>query len=141
MQVVRREEPIHLRPDASSARRGAAILGATLPAFGSRTGPGCGSAWISVGPVAWICGDGVVAAGTFGLPSESRVSTGGLPYAYYFVNRMCLRVSRLATPKKEARAQLLPASASRCPRRREAARNPFGLTTHVFGAASRSEWP
>jgi hypothetical protein len=133
VQVVRREEPIHLRPDASSARRGAAILGATLPAFGSRTGPGCRSAWISVGPVAWICGDGVVAAGTLGLPTVDRVSTGGLPYAYYFVNRDgSFGYRELATAEEGVpEAQLLPGFGVAIARvAAKPGADPFGLTTH-----------
>lgn len=131
--MIRREEPIHLRPDASSARRGAAILGATLPAFGSRTGPGCTSAWISVGPVAWICGDGVAAAGAFGLPSQDRVSTGGLPYAYYFVNRDgSFGYRDLATAEEGVpEAQLLPGFGVAIARvAAKASGDPFGLTTH-----------
>lgn len=133
VQVVRREEPIYARPDASSPRRGAAILGATLPAFGARVGPGCASPWVSVGPVAWICGDGVAAAGTFGLPPEDRRSHGGLPYAYYFVNRDGSFGYRDLSTAEEGvpEAQLLPGFGVAIARvAGKPSSDPFGLTTH-----------
>lgn len=133
VQVVRREEPIHARPDATSPRRGAAILGATLPAFGARVGPGCTSPWVAVGPVAWICGEGVAAAGTFGLPAEARQSHGGLPYTYYFVNRDgSFGYRDLATAEEGVpEAQLLPGFGVAIARvAGKPSADPFGLTTH-----------
>jgi hypothetical protein len=133
VQVVRREEPIHVHPDASSPRRGAAILGATLPAFGARAGPGCASPWVSVGPMAWLCGDGVAAAGTFDFPAEQRVSAGGLPYAYYFVNRDgSFGYRDLATAEEGVpEAQLLPGFGVAIARvATKPSADAFGLTTH-----------
>jgi hypothetical protein len=132
VQVVRREEPIHLHPDTSAPRRGAAILGATLPAFGTRVGPGCASPWVSVGPLAWICGDGV-AAGRFEFPPEQRVSAGGLPYTYYFVSRDgSFGYRDLATAEEGVPdAQLLPGFGVAIARvGAKPGADPFGLTTH-----------
>jgi hypothetical protein len=51
-------------------------------------GPGCRSRWLSVGPSAWVCGDGVEL--TRGKPIAASAhtfepSSDGLPYRYYFV--------------------------------------------------------
>ena len=134
MQVVRREEPIHVRPDASSPRRGAAILGATLPSFGTRAGPGCSAPWHSVGPVAWLCGEGVAAAGTLPpLAVAARPSEPGLPYSYYFVNRDgSFGYRELATAEDGVPdAQFLPGFGVAIARvASKSSADPFGLTTH-----------
>ena len=57
--VSRPEEPLYREPTGSSARRGAASRGAVLPVFGARRGPGCQGEFLMVGPLAWICSEGV----------------------------------------------------------------------------------
>jgi hypothetical protein len=134
LEVVRREEPIQSSPDGKARRRGAAIRGARLPVYGSQTGPGCAGVWFSVGPVAWICAEGVLPSPLPpGAPPAERTSS-GLPYPYYFVGKdgsfgyRVLETAEEGTPE----AQLLPGFGVAAVRTADklATRDPFGLTTH-----------
>jgi len=82
------DQPIWSEPSLTSARRGAAVLGARLPLFAAKRADGCTARWISVGPEAWICQDALHFDGAPPIvpraPVESR-APGGLPYRYYFV--------------------------------------------------------
>lgn len=48
---------IYAEPGNLRARRGSAQLGARLPLFAAKRGPGCQGRWLEVGPVAWMCSD------------------------------------------------------------------------------------
>jgi hypothetical protein len=110
----RLDAALYVEPGNLDVRRGAAQLGARLPIFATRRGPGCQGRWLEVGPVAWICSD--VAdyeagdptspplgtrmwkapdgtdvlrggrPGTHGLPSLEPMSPtdDGMPYRYFF---------------------------------------------------------
>ncbi|HEY8942903.1 MAG TPA: L,D-transpeptidase, partial [Polyangiaceae bacterium] len=86
--VMRREEPIYSEPSTRGGKRGAAILGAHLPLFGVRRGPGCAGRWFHVGPHAFICEDGaeLSAAMPLALGSPEIPTQHGLPYDYHFVS-------------------------------------------------------
>lgn len=47
----------YAEPGKLDARRGSAQLGARLPLYATRRGPGCQGRWLNVGPLAWICSD------------------------------------------------------------------------------------
>ncbi len=87
--VLRPEEAIVAEPSATAARRGTALVGARLPVFAAKRGPGCAGRWIGVGPEAWICQDALSFEG--GAPIDAFASgaaaPNGLPFRYYFVGR------------------------------------------------------
>ncbi len=84
--VLRPDEPIFGEPSKGAARRGAAARGASLPVFAIARGGGCSSRWFSVGPLAWICGEGVQPSEAPAPPEAKREPTAdGMPYAYHFV--------------------------------------------------------
>ncbi len=88
VHVLQGDQPLRAAPDAAADRRGSAMREARLPLFGARTGPGCHSLWLHVGPQAWACGDDVILSGSAPLPAGRAADTGassdGLPYSYYF---------------------------------------------------------
>ena len=51
---TREDEPLYRFPRADGPRRGSVFAGARLPIFASRTGPGCETTWLRVGPMAWV---------------------------------------------------------------------------------------
>lgn len=86
--VNERDEPLRARPDAAAERRGSAALGAALPLFGARPGPGCASTWLLVGPHAWLCADAAQPSRAEPIPAASREpapTASGLAYSYFFV--------------------------------------------------------
>jgi hypothetical protein len=86
--VNRPDLPIEADPSAGGGRRGAAILGAHLPVYGAYRGPGCLGRWLSVGPLAWVCEDGVALGPQAPIDPGDRsalVASHGLPFRYYFV--------------------------------------------------------
>jgi lipoprotein-anchoring transpeptidase ErfK/SrfK len=86
VMVLRRDEPLYSEPSKNAARRGAALRGARLPVFEIARGGGCVGRWFSVGPLAWICEEGVEASGAAAPPEQARQSSAdGLPFDYYFV--------------------------------------------------------
>jgi lipoprotein-anchoring transpeptidase ErfK/SrfK len=97
--VQKSEQAIVSDAKGNSPRRGTAQVGAKLPWFGAKRGPGCEARWIGVGPEAWICqsaltfdpGPPLDAVPTFtpsGVPQGlDRGVPGGLPFRYYFVGR------------------------------------------------------
>jgi hypothetical protein len=80
------DHPLLLAPDGGAARRGSAWMGAHLPLFGARDGPGCRRPWLLVGPQAWVCQDDVDLSEAPPLPARASmvVSSEGLPYRYFF---------------------------------------------------------
>jgi hypothetical protein len=134
VEVVRRDEPIRMRPDAASPRRGAAVRGARLPFYGTSRGPGCAADWYSVGPVAWICGEGAVPTDVPASSPSSRSTDSGLPFPYYFVGKDgSLGYRELATAEEGVpEAQFLPGFGVAITRlgTKPGAGDPFGLTTH-----------
>ena len=136
LEVVRREEPILTRPDAKAPRRGTAIRGARLPVYAEGTGPGCAGIWYVVGPVAWICGEGVVPSPLPpGAPARAQTDS-GLPYPYYFVGKDgSFGYRELATAEEGVpEVQFLPGFGVATARiaSKPNASDPFGLTTHGF---------
>jgi hypothetical protein len=85
VEVVRRDEPLYSDPAATAARRGTAMRGARLPVFGLRPGPGCAGGYYLVGPLAWVCADGVAPSQARPVPPLKPASSGGLPFRYHFV--------------------------------------------------------
>jgi lipoprotein-anchoring transpeptidase ErfK/SrfK len=87
--VQRVEEAILVEPSVTASRRGTALAGARLPVFGAKRGPGCAARWISVGPEAWICQDGLAFESGAPMDAASQVANApsGLPFRYYFVGR------------------------------------------------------
>ena len=86
---AREDEALYRFPRADGPRRGSVFAGAKLPVFASRTGPGCETMWLMVGPLAWVCRARVE------LSEAPPLSAGdvpparpdGLPYRYFFVGR------------------------------------------------------
>lgn len=89
VRILRHEEPLYAGPSSASAKRGAAAIGALLPIFGARRGPGCAGRWFLVGPHAFVCEEGAAPVADRAPPLDARdpPSAGGLPYRYYFVSR------------------------------------------------------
>lgn len=86
VEITRPDEPIRVRPDSASPRRGAAERGARLPVYAASAGPGCAGAWFEVGPLAWICEEGALPS-TLPPGAVAASVADGLPYAYHFVGR------------------------------------------------------
>lgn len=85
--VERKDEPLRTRPDARAPRRGSAAMGALLPLYGARRGPGCRAQWLLVGPTAWVCEDHVELTAAAPLAADVRPDffANGLPLGYHFV--------------------------------------------------------
>jgi hypothetical protein len=134
VEVVRRDEPLYAEPVATATRRGAALRGARLPVFGTRAGPGCPSGYYLVGPLAWICAEGVVPSRAPPVPPLAAPTAAGLPYRYFFVREdgsfgyRDLSTAEEGTPD----AQLQPGFGLAVTRTatRPNGGDPFGLTTH-----------
>ncbi len=133
----RADAAFYVEPGQLDARRGSAQLGARLPLFGTKRGPGCQGRWLSVGPLAWICSDvadysaddpgapalGVRAwvlpsgdalrpsrPGARGLPpiEPPTPTDDGLPFRYYFAgSEGAYGYSNLATALDDAPDQEL----------------------------------
>lgn len=89
-RVERHDFPIEAIPHAKGERRGSAILGARLPVFGAKPGPGCNGKWLNVGKLAWICQDVVTLTPEPPLDPADRsglTTPTGLPYQYFFVGK------------------------------------------------------
>jgi lipoprotein-anchoring transpeptidase ErfK/SrfK len=89
-RVLKQDTPISFAPNGSAPRRGSAAKDALLPVYATRVGPGCSGAWLMVGPLAWMCEDGVEPASA--APIDARRHTiadaaDGLPFAYHFVGQ------------------------------------------------------
>lgn len=132
--MVRRDEPVYQRPDTKSPRRGAAVRGARLPLYGATRGPGCAEPWYSVGPLAWVCGEGAVASPVPVSHPPSPPSDSGLPFPYYFVGKDgSFGYRDLATAEEGIPDyQLLPGFGVAITRlgNKPGGTDPFGLTTH-----------
>lgn len=94
--IVRSGEIIRARPDANSARRGAAARDARLPALEAALGDGCTTHWIRVGTNAWVC---AAAARLVGDPPSTRAYPLTsvdelLPYEYAFAAYSGVRTYR-----------------------------------------------
>jgi hypothetical protein len=134
VEVVRREEPILMRPDALSPRRGAAVRGARLPVYGVSEGPGCADVWYSIGPVAWICAEGALPSSLPPSTEHPARTPSGLPFPYYFVGKDGSFGYRVLETAEEGvpEAQLLPGFGVATPRiaDKPETSDPFGLSTH-----------
>jgi hypothetical protein len=87
VEIVRADEPLFVAPAPSSARRGAAALGAHLPLYAAVAAPGCRTEWLLVGATAWVCAD-VVRFSTeppLGATDTRVANADGMPRPYYFV--------------------------------------------------------
>jgi hypothetical protein len=134
VEVVRRDEPLFSDPAATAPRRGTAMRGARLPVFGVRSGPGCQGAYYLVGPLAWVCAEGVLPSQAKPLPPLGSAPIGGLPYRYFFVRPDgSFGYRNLATAESGVPdAQFQPGfgvAVSRTESRPDGG-DPFGLTTH-----------
>lgn len=86
VEVTRADEPLYRGPSSAEPRRGAVSLGAHLPLFGARRGPGCQGRFLLVGALAWLCEDGAhFTASAPDTPDTARPNYDGLPYRYHFV--------------------------------------------------------
>jgi hypothetical protein len=141
VEVVRRDEPLYVEPDATAPRRGATQRGARLPVFGKRPGPGCASGYVLVGPLAWICADGVRPSHARAAPPLRAASSDGLPYRYFFVNQDgSFGYRDLATAEQGVPdAQFQPGFGVAITRTANQPNggDPFGLTTHGFWVPMR----
>lgn len=134
--ILRGDEPIRAHPDAAAPRRGSGALGARLPVFGARRGPGCEDPWLLVGPEAWVCARHVELTDlpALGAGESPAVPPDGLPHRYFFVGPQgSLAYSRLASAEEvDPVFELQPGFAvallrtSTKPGTREA----YGMTTH-----------
>ncbi len=88
VEVTRSEEPLFQGPSRVAKRRGAVARGARLPLFAARRGPGCAGRYLLIGPLAWLCEEGVELSSAppdaDGEPALIRAHD-GLPYRYHFV--------------------------------------------------------
>ena len=86
---TREDEPLYRFPRADGPRRGSVFAGARLPIFASRTGPGCETTWLMVGPMAWVCRAKVELSesAAIGANDAPPARSDGLPYRYFFVGR------------------------------------------------------
>jgi lipoprotein-anchoring transpeptidase ErfK/SrfK len=134
VEILRSEEPLSMRPDKGSPRRGAAAKGARLPLYGATRGPGCGGRWLLVGPAAWVCETVVRTSAEPPLtPVESPPITDGLPHRYYFVGPDgSLGYAKLSLAEEGIPdAELEPGFAVGVVQvAQRGAGDPFGLTTH-----------
>jgi lipoprotein-anchoring transpeptidase ErfK/SrfK len=90
VQIVKGEQPLRRRPDATAKRRGSAQREVRLPLYGARLGPGCHQPWFHVGPMAWVCGDDVALSGGTAIAHDTPAFTAtvdGLPFRYFFAGR------------------------------------------------------
>jgi hypothetical protein len=87
VQILDRDEPLFVRPEAGAPRRGAAAQHALLPWYASKPGPGCAGHWLMVGAAAWVCDTRVLLSERPAVePRRGPELPGdGLPYRYYFV--------------------------------------------------------
>ena len=94
IQAQRPETAIFSVPGKLDTRRGTMTAGARLPLYGAKRGPNCRGRWLLVGPLAWVCSDGVEAtpdpawparAPTNGAPAAWAGDGDGLPFRYYAV--------------------------------------------------------
>jgi hypothetical protein len=133
VEITRADEPIVTAPDTGAPRRGAGERGARLPVYAAGSGPGCGSGWFEVGPLAWVCADG---ASPSPLPPSggNEPATDGLPFAYHFVGRDGSFGYRVLETAEEGvpDSQLLPGFGLAIMRVavKPGASDAFGLTTH-----------
>jgi len=145
VEIVRSEEPLSLRPDKASPRRGAAAKGARLPLYGATRGPGCNGRWLLVGPVAWVCESVVRTSPEPPLsPVEAPPLTDGLPHRYYFVGQDgSLGYAKLSLAEEGIPdAELEPGFAVGVVQvAHRAAGDPFGLTTHGLWLPMRDLTP
>ncbi len=87
-EITRADEPVYQGPSSAEPRRGAVALGARVPVFAARTGPGCGGRFLQIGALAWLCEDGAelsTEAPDSDADSVLPHSHAGLPYRYHFV--------------------------------------------------------
>jgi hypothetical protein len=134
VEILRSEEPLSVRPDRGSPRRGSAAKGARLPLYGATRGPGCAGRWLLVGPLAWVC-ESVVRTSTEAPlgPVEAPPTTDGLPHRYYFVGpNGSLGYAKLSLAEEGIPdAELEPGFAVGVVQvAHRGAGDPFGLTTH-----------
>lgn len=90
VQILKGEQPLRRRPDATAERRGSAQIHVRLPLYGARPGPGCHQPWFHVGPHAWVCGDDVALSGGTAVAHDAPAFTAtadGLPFRYFFAGR------------------------------------------------------
>ncbi len=144
--IVRKNEPIFTSPDSSAPRRGAAAIGARLPLYGARRGPGCRSDWLLVGPVAWMCGDAteVSTEPPLSADSDTPSSADGLPEKYSFIgDEGALAYADLASAGEEAPTEeLQPGFAVSITETRNGPRgDPFSLTTKGLWIAAANLVP
>ncbi len=134
VEILRGDEPLRSRPDASAPRRGSAARAARVPFYGTARGPGCRGLWLSVGPLAWVCQDHVRLSTSLPLGPEpvAQLLPDGLPLRYHFVGRDgslgydSLSLAELGEPD----AELQPGFALAIVRTdRSPGGDPFGLTT------------
>jgi len=134
VEITRPDEPIVRRPDAKSARRGAAERGARLPVFATSTGPGCEGSWFEIGPLAWVCEQGAAPSPLPPSIPPTPAPTDGLPFAYHFVQKDGSFGYRLLETAEEGvpDAQLFPGFGVAVTQvaAKPGQSDPFGLTTH-----------
>lgn len=110
-------------------------MGARLPVFGAKRGPGCKGRWLNVGPLAWICQDAVTLSHEPPLDAgdrSGRFTKHGLPYQYFFIGKdgswayPSLRDADEAAPER----QLEPGFAVAVVGEKTKGIERYGLTSH-----------
>ncbi len=87
--IVRQDEPVFTAPRPDAPRRGTVVAGALLPLFASTRGPGCPTAWLMLGPMAWLCRSHIelTTASPLRASDVPADAADGLPFRYFFVGR------------------------------------------------------
>jgi lipoprotein-anchoring transpeptidase ErfK/SrfK len=82
------DQPLLVAPWGTAPRRGSVARDVRLPIFAARRGAGCGSAWLEVGPSAWVCNEAVEIGEDAPIDPRRRTfpeTRDGLPFRYFFV--------------------------------------------------------
>ncbi len=90
VRILKGDQPLRARPDATAKRRGSAQREVRLPLYGARFGPGCQQPFYHVGPRAWVCGDDVMLSGGTSVAYDApafKATVDGLPFRYFFAGR------------------------------------------------------
>jgi hypothetical protein len=146
LEVSVAEAAILREPSSDAARRGSAPIGAVLPVFEERTGPGCRGHWLAVAPEAFVCEDATRVTELRAEPLDARelLTPDGLPYRYYFVSKDgSFGYDALETAEQSVPATQLQPGFGVALRRtaHQSGGEAYGLTSHGFWVPLRDLAP
>jgi hypothetical protein len=79
---------VFVAPGKTDQKRGTLHADAVrLPLFGAKRGADCQGRWLEIGPLAWVCQDGVELVGDPPGAIARPAGADGMPYRYYFVGK------------------------------------------------------